>query len=157
MNTASSFRRVLAALAVTGTLVMGAVIYSSTAVANVAEGPHGNWSKLPGCDLQYEQDAGGDGDTPPGNDGYGADDVPCPTQEPAPLSATTCPVVGKACVDLCMAEANKWCPAFAEHPPKQGLGALVGCCGCKGTGYCEFVWGANERCRWYEMGQWLCF
>ncbi len=100
---------------------------------------------------------GGYGDTPPGDGGYGADYVPCPTQEPAPLSATTCPVVGKACVDLCMAEANKWCPSFAEHPPKQGLGALIGCCGCKGTGYCEFVWGANERCRWYETGQWLCF
>lgn len=101
--------------------------------------------------------AGGYGDTPPGSGGYGAGYVPCPEQQPAPLSATTCPVVGKACVDLCMTEANKWCPAFAEHPPKQGLGALIGCCGCKGTSYCEFVWGTNERCRWYETGQWLCF
>jgi hypothetical protein len=77
------------------------------------------------------------------------------------LDAVTCgpPSLGIPCMQMC-AVAGRSCAAGLPHPysPSTGMGQLAGCCSCKGTGYCEYLYGNGDRCRLFpEKGRlWLC-
>jgi len=107
--------------------------------------------------------AGGYGDTPPGDGGYGAGYVPCPQQQPTEVSQWICPMPGtKECTEQCDAKEGVFCAARAStsQHPEYGEGFLYGCCGCQGTAHCKYwflVNGGVRRCkRYYPSGQWLC-